>query len=351
MNGSIDAGRIALERAGDEHVVRTVERTEPAVVTVERLQAVVHDRHRDLVDGRGARQRERQFAEPAQQTRRPLGLLSRAAFAVEQLGALGFGALPRVDVDRNARRTGDHTVRVAHRFAAALEPVRRSRRSTRCGGRTARRAIAPSLCAPRRGSARDRRGGEVPRTFRIARRRFRSPVRRALRDARPTRRVRCAGPSATCPFRPLPARVRAVARFAPHRSSGPVRPLASLADTGEECGTDAATQHDQRADDVIAFAEDPVDLTERDRQCDREDAECDDIARSRTECGDERAEDQRTDEDGVLRDDVGDDDERDRYDPRCDPPPRPRNGARRARQHHRRLLVRSSSERRANESG
>ena len=41
------------------------------------------------------------------------------------------------------------------------------------------------------------------------------------------------------------------------------------------------------ADDVIAFAEDPVDLTERDRQCDREDAERDDIARSRTECRDE----------------------------------------------------------------
>ena len=225
MNGSITPRRVALERAGDEHVVRAVERTEPAVVTVERLQAVVHDGHRDLVDGRGARQRERQFAEPAQQTRGPLGLLPRAAFAIEQRGALGFGALPRVDVDRHAGRTGDHTVRVAHRFAAALEPVRRAVVPHDAVVEPPRRAVVHPFA---------HRGERPLAVVRVQQCRVRfelpvegsaAPVRRAPRDARPTRRVRCAGPSATSPFRPLPARVRAVARFAPHRSSGPVRPL------------------------------------------------------------------------------------------------------------------------------
>ncbi len=119
--------------------------------------------------------------------------------------------------------------------------------------------------------------------------------------------------------------------------------FATLPHAREECGADSPHDHDDDADDVIAFPEDAVDAPEDDRQHHGDDAECGDVSRSRSESGDERSEDQCTDEGRVLRDRVGDDDQRRRQQSCRNPPPRPRNGARRARQHACRLVVGSRS--------
>jgi hypothetical protein len=96
----------------------------------------------------------------------------------------------------------------------------------------------------------------------------------------------------------------------------------------EEVGADATGAHDRDAHDVVAFAEDVVRLPEGDSESDGEDAESCDLARSRAERGDERADDERTHQHGVVEREVGDVHDHDDQQPTSQPPPRLRDCAR-----------------------